>query len=275
MDATIGFIQPPCPLVPARDIVRPSGTVFLPKEHGSWSLALEPLAIGLLVAPSWAGGALAGAVLAGFFARRPLKAAFEPAHSARRLVARETLVMWTALAVAGLFEAGVLGGWSALWPLMLALPFGGAFVWFDGRNQARAVAAELAGCAAFAFVPAAVATLAGRPMEVALTLSALAAIRSLPTIITVRSFLRSAKGEPADAGGSVIVSWLAFIVAAWLAVFAFTSTLVTVLAALLFLRSVWLVSPWRPAWSARQLGMTEALIGGLYVTFIAAICPNV
>lgn len=58
-------------------LVRPAsvGTVFLPKEHGSWSLALEPLALGLLVAPSLAGGALAGAVLAGFFARRPLKAA--------------------------------------------------------------------------------------------------------------------------------------------------------------------------------------------------------
>ena len=51
------------------------GAVFLPREHGSWSLALEPLALGLLVVPSAAGAALAAAALAGFFARRPLKAA--------------------------------------------------------------------------------------------------------------------------------------------------------------------------------------------------------
>src|SRR5690242_15227457 len=105
-------ILPAFPLPVARSTPA-TPTVFLPKEHGSWSLALEPVALGLLVAPSWAGGALAGAVLAGFFARRPLKAAFSPIHSARRLAAREALVMWTALAVAGLFEAVVLAPWTA------------------------------------------------------------------------------------------------------------------------------------------------------------------
>ncbi|HQY06456.1 MAG TPA: YwiC-like family protein, partial [Lacunisphaera sp.] len=60
------------------------GAVFLPKEHGSWSLALEPLALGLLLAPSAAGGALLAAALAGFFARRPLKTALTAPASARR-----------------------------------------------------------------------------------------------------------------------------------------------------------------------------------------------
>ena len=39
----------------------------LPNEHGSWSLALEPLALGLLVAPSAAGAALGLAAACGFF----------------------------------------------------------------------------------------------------------------------------------------------------------------------------------------------------------------
>jgi hypothetical protein len=56
--ATLSF-SPPAPMARWRDVI-------LPKEHGSWSLALEPIALGLLVAPSWAGGSLAVAVLAGF-----------------------------------------------------------------------------------------------------------------------------------------------------------------------------------------------------------------
>ncbi len=37
---------------------RATAQLTLPKEHGSWSLALEPVAFGLLVAPSAAGAAL-------------------------------------------------------------------------------------------------------------------------------------------------------------------------------------------------------------------------
>src|SRR6187402_3047968 len=102
---------PASPAVPSgRAVSPPVATVFLPREHGSWFLVLEPLALGLLIAPSWAGGALAAATLSGFFARRPLKPAFSPVFSLRRQVARVTLVMWSVLAAVGLLEAVVLGG---------------------------------------------------------------------------------------------------------------------------------------------------------------------
>src|SRR6478735_8924592 len=104
-------VVPAFPAVPpGRAVSPPVATIFLPREHGSWFLVLEPLALGLLIAPSWAGGALAAATLAGFFARRPLKPAFASAPSLRRQIARETLVMWCALAFAGMFEVVVLGG---------------------------------------------------------------------------------------------------------------------------------------------------------------------
>ena len=258
--------------VTSRPAVRsaPAVTVFLPKEHGSWSLALEPLALGLLVAPSLAGGALAGAVLAGFFARRPLKAALASEASVRRNTARAVLFLLAALAVIGLAEAAVLAGGVALWPLLLAVPFGGLFVWFDGRNESRAAAAELAGCTAFAFVPAALATLAGRPWTVALALAFLAAARSLPAILTVRSYLRTTKGELA---GGALALWSAVgalagsvaLVAAGLA-----PVIAGALGALLLLRTVWLAGPWRPSWPARRIGQMEAALGLLYVVMIAA-----
>lgn len=250
-----------------------AGTVFLPKEHGSWSLALEPLALGLLVAPSWAGGALAGTVLAGFFARRPLKAAFDPLPSVRRRAARRVLGLWSVLAVAGLVEAGVLASWSAVWPLLPAALFGGGFIWFDARNNSRAVIAELAGCAAFAFVPAAIATLGGWPTDAALTLAALAAARSLPTILAVRTALRAAKGEPAGGAGAGIVSLLAFGGVAALVQSGRAPAVANLLAGLLLLRSVWLVGPWRPAWPARRLGLMEAILGILYLVLLSSSWP--
>jgi len=248
-------------------------SVFLPKEHGSWSLALEPIALGLLIAPSWAGGALAGAALAGFFARRPLKASLSPVQSPRRQAARETLVMWSALAVAGLFEAGVLGGWNALWPLLPAAGLGGVFIYFDTQNEARAAAAEVAGSAAFALVPATLALLAGQPGSVALALAVLAVARSVPAILTVRAYLRAMKGGPIGRAPALISSLAACGALVALAVTGLAASCAGLLGALLLARAVWLVGPWRPAWSARRIGMAETAVGLLYVALFALNWP--
>ena len=40
-------------------------------------------------------------------------------------------------------------------------------------------------------------------------------------------------------------------------------------AALLFARSGWMVSPWRPAWTARRIGLSEAVLGFVYVGWVA------
>jgi len=47
--------------------------VALPDDHGGWSPSAEPALLGLLVAPSWAGAALAVAAVVAFVARTPLK----------------------------------------------------------------------------------------------------------------------------------------------------------------------------------------------------------
>jgi hypothetical protein len=274
MSAFAQYVMPPNSLAFNPVPRRPVSAVFLPKEHGSWSLALEPLLLGLLVAPSWAGGAMAGAVLAGFFARRPLKAALEPVASEKRKQARQALMLLGALGVLGLVEAGILAGGVALWPLLLAAPFCGLFAWFDRRNQARVTAAELAGCAAFSFVPMMIATLAGWSLGVSLALAALAAARSIPAILTVRSYLRTTKGEAAGAGIAVAAS-----VAAFAGVFALTARQLAPMIAVgfvgvLFLRTLWLTGSRRPAWPARRIGMMEAFVGLLYVVLVAVTFPS-
>jgi len=248
---------------------RPAPAGFLPKEHGSWSLVLEPLALGLLVAPSFAGGALATAAFAGFLARRPLKVALAPEFSERRCAARRTLVMLSALAVAGLFEAVVTGGWRPLWPLLLAAPLGGLFAYFDAQGDSRAAAAELAGSAAFAMLPAVFAVQAGWATAPALALAAVSLGRSLPTVMTVRTCLRLRKGESVDPTAPLLAAFAAGVVLLALALAHRVPPLIVVGAALLFARSAWFASARRPQWSARRFGISEAILGACFVALVA------
>ena len=169
--------------------------VLLPKEHGSWSLAFEPLALGLFAASSRAGLGLAVALAAGFFLRRPLKLAVVlPASDPQRPAARGWVLLIGLFAAAGIGFVAVEGKFSLLWPPLLAAPPGAFFLLLDLRHDQRAAAAELTGSAAFALLPAAFATLAGRSVGAALALAAIMLARSVPTVLTVRTYLRLNKG---------------------------------------------------------------------------------
>lgn len=261
--------------IPSLPVPRPApvAAVFLPKEHGSWSLALEPLALGLLIAPSWAGGALAVAALAGFFARRPLKAALDATPSVRRQAARRALALLVVLAGVGLVQALVLAPWTAFWPLLPAAGLGAVFGWFDTQGDSRAAAAEVAGSAAFALVPAALATLAGQPLGVALALAVLALARSVPTVLVVRTCLRQAKGALASPVVPLQASVAALVAAVALAANALAPWAAVVLATLLLGRALWLLGPRRPVWPAKRVGMMEASLGLLYLGLLAAFWP--
>ncbi len=241
-------------------------SILVPKERGGWSLALEPVVLGLAAAPSVAGLPLAGAVLAGFLARRPLKLAVTlPAADPRRGTAWVCAALLAGLALAGVAGSARLGTLYSLWPLLVAVPFGTAFLWYDLRQAMREAEAELAGSIAFALVPAAFATLAGRSTVVALSLAALMLARSVPTVLAVRAFLRIRKGQPGS-------GWPAFgaAVAAWALTLALASRglvpgLAPILVTLLLIRTYVLISPFAPVWSATRVGIMEAVIGAVYV----------
>lgn len=252
-------------------------TLLLPREHGSWSLAFEPVALGLLVAPSWAGGALAGAVAAGFFTRRPLKLAVTlPATDARQSPARTWAVGLGLLAGNALFlsahlsPASARDGW-ALWPLLLAVPFGALFLRFDLRNAMREAEAELAGSAAFALVPAAFATLAGWPALHALGLSAVMLARSVPTVLAVRTALRLGKGDPVEPAWPLFAAAGAAFALALLAARGWVPRTAPVVALLWLARTfLYAVPTLRPPWSAKRIGLTETLLGLASLAALAA-----
>lgn len=237
---------------------------FLPAEHGSWSLAFEPLALGLLVAPSAGGAALAVAIASLFLARRPLKLALHPGNEPRPGMRRVALLLLACAAV-GLAEAAALGGPRALWPLLLAAPLGGWFLFRDHRNAARSLSAELAGSAAFAVQTAAVASLAGWPARAALALAAVMAARAVPTVLTVRHAVRFAKGRSVGRSWPPAAAAIALALILLLAARSLAPWLTAVFGLLLLARAIVLAAPAGRGFSARQIGTTEAVIGAVYV----------
>jgi hypothetical protein len=246
--------------VSARKIVK----MILPKEHGSWSLALEPVVFGLLVAFSAAGVALAMAAVAGFFIRRPLKIAFREDEPERRKIACAAIFIFGAIAFAGLSLAAKIAGVEKLWPLFPAALAGLIFAGFDLRNEARAEAAELSGAIAFAILPAAFASLAGWKFFAATALALVMLSRSVPTVLLVRAYLRRAKHRPSTMTPSVVAAIAAFVLVFLLALFRVAPWIV---AGFFFLMAGWTVylATCRARFAAKTIGIVEAIFGAAVV----------
>ena len=242
----------------------------LPKEHGSWSLALEPVAFGLLVAPSAAGAALTLAAVSGFFLRRPMKLLLSRKSDPRQSLAAVGLAILALTGLTSLLLAvrfGAPGGW---WPLLPAALAGVVFAWCDNRNEAREGAAEIAGVVSFSLLPAAFGALAGWSLTASLALAAIMLVRSVPAVLTVRTTIRIRKGRPyviapallTAAAGVLLVAWLvALRIAPWLALF---------FALILASRTAWLLLG-RPPLTAKSVGIIEATLGGVMVVVLALV----
>jgi hypothetical protein len=233
----------------------------LPREHGSWSLALEPLALGLLVAPSRAGIPLAFAALAGFFLRRPTKLLLQAKPDPRRALAAACAVTLLVVAVAALLLTASRGGWQHLWPLLPAAVAGLIFAWFDSRGENRESLAELAGVTAFALLPAAFAALAGWKTESCLALAAVMLARSAPTVLAVRTFLRRRKGQAVSLAAARCSALAATAVLCWLAGRALVPWAVAAFSAVLAARAFWFGSAQSLRLSAKRLGFIELFLG--------------
>jgi hypothetical protein len=197
-------------------------TIVLPTEHGGWAFVLVPLLLGLLVAPSAAGGWLSLATVSVFLTRQPLRLALgdwrrDKIYPRTRWAAGYAVgFSLLALVAAGL---AVLTTQHAFWlPLVLAIPLGGVQLAADLRRQSRSLMAELAGAAALQTSGAMLVLAAGWSVERALALWLVLLVWATTSILYVRVRVRRAR-EPAistapvwlaHSGGLVIIGLLAF-----------------------------------------------------------------
>lgn len=240
----------------------------LPKEHGSWSLALEPLALGILVAPSAAGGALLLAAVAGFFLRRPLKLILLGKTDPRISSASTVIIALSIIAAASFGVAAAFGGVKNLWPLIPAAIAGIGFAWFDSRNEGREGAAELCGAIAFGILPMTFAMLAGWSAGASAALAAVMLVRSVPTVLYVRTYLRRNKGHSVSSAPAFIAAIAGFLLAGWLAVSHRAPWLAVILALLLAMRAFWVLGSNR-RFAAKKVGIAEMTLGIVMVLAFA------
>lgn len=227
----------------------------LPSEHGGWGFLLEPVALGLLVAPSIGGLCIALGAVAAFLARHPLKLAIQDWLRHRRYPrsrACELLALGYAAAACAFL---VMAPPRAVLALSAAIPLALAQFVYDARNRGRAFTPELLGVLAPGAIAGAIAVAAGRSLPFAATLWVLMALRAVPSIVYVRSALR----------GSSRKVMLGTHVAA-VAIAALISPIAAVAMLLLLLRAI----PSTARLAARTIGFREIAWGAATVVILAA-----
>ncbi|MFQ5556266.1 MAG: YwiC-like family protein [Acidimicrobiales bacterium] len=172
----------------------------LPREHGGWSLTLEPVVLGMLVSASVAGVALAVAAVLAFLARTPLRVVLVDHRRRRRLdrtmlAARlagvEGAILLVCIAVAGLAASDPF--W---WPLVVAAPLVLVELGYDMRSRGRRLVPELSGAVGIGSAAAAIVVAGGGEATVALALWWVVAARAAASLPFVRLQLERAKGRP-------------------------------------------------------------------------------
>ena len=261
---------------PARGRVRVRiRTVALPVEHGGWSLTLEPVALGLLVAPSPAGFLLALATVGGFLARHPFKIVAADRRHGRRFprtaVAERFLLLYGGVALAsGLAAAAIAPDYSFLLPMLAALPFVSAQLAYDAAGRGRALLPELAGSFGLAAVSASIAMAGGWPLIPSLGLWALLAARALPSILYVRARLGRLHGETPRTFPAVVAHVAALMLVALLAWTGVAPPVAAAAFAILLLRAAAGLFAGDAEGSAKRVGVSEVCYGVMTVAVVAA-----
>ncbi|HVT44922.1 MAG TPA: YwiC-like family protein [Thermoanaerobaculia bacterium] len=243
--------------------------VLLPAEHGSWGFVLEPLLLGLLVAPSRAGLAIALGVLALFLARQPLKLA--AADRLRRTFHPRTALSlrWGSLlglTAAALFcVAAITTRPYFLIPLVAAAPIILVQFLHDIRREGRALVAEVAGATAAGAAASAIAIAGAAAPSIAAALWALLALRAIPSILYVRTRLRLERGQAPSLITPVAAHLLAIMIATTLWRVGVAPPLAIAAFVILFLRCAIGLSPIRRRAPAKQIGIAELVYGAVMI----------
>ena len=193
-------------------------SIAVPSEHGGWGLTLEPVLLGLLVAPSVAGALLGVGALLAFLVRTPLKLVLIDLRRDRWLPRTHLAARLTAVELAALFAIGVTvtaaTGWQWWIPVLVAIPLVAAQLWFDVRSRGRRTAPELSGAIGVCAVAAAIAVAGGEPGATAAALWMVLAARAIGAIPFVRAQIARLRNGTAHLRGAVLAQGAALACAA-------------------------------------------------------------
>jgi hypothetical protein len=253
------------------DEVRPRAGVLrgvaLPSEHGGWSLTIEPAVLGVLVAPSWSGAALAAAAVLAFMARTPLRYVLVDRWRGRRLrrtVVAERVAAVELAALTALMCFSAVQASGPFWiPFVVALPLVAVGFWFDMRSRSRRLLPELAGTIGIGTVAPAIVLADDGSVALAIGIWCLVSARAIASIPFVRLQLRRFKHQPFRVSTSDCAQAAAVAVAG--AAVAVDPQLLAGSVAIVALAGLQVVATRRVAPQAAVLGATQVVLGLLFV----------
>ncbi len=174
-------------------------SVAIPNEHGGWGLTLEPVLLGLMVAPTTPGVLLGLMALLGFVARTPLKTMLVDARRERQLdrtVLARKILGGEVVVLVGLAGSATLLGDARLWlPTLVAAPLILVELWFDMRSRGRKLVPELAGAIGVSSVAAMIVLADQRSIGLAAALWMILAARAVTSIPFVRAQIATLHGR--------------------------------------------------------------------------------
>jgi YwiC-like protein len=249
-------------------------SVALPVEHGGWGLVVEPLLLGIFVAPSGPGFLLVVGTIAVFLARQPIKLLARDRRHHRRLrrtvVAQRFALGYTAVALIAFLIALSTSSRVFVLPLLIAMPFALVQLVYDTSGRSRELLPELSGATAMAALSASIALSGGWQIVPALSLWAvLASTRVLPSIVYVRTRLRKNHGKQVSVLPALVAHLFGCVLVGLLFRAGLAPRLALAVAGLLLLRAAFFLSHFSPKVSARQLGLSEVGFG--LVTVLALV----
>lgn len=246
--------------------------VALPVEHGGWSLLLEPIVLGLILAPTVPGLFVSFAATGAFLARHPFKLAVRDwrrkLHSPRTVMAERFAILYVFIAIFGLTFAIKTGGTALLFPLLLATPSVILQLFYDATARSRALIPELAGSISTGAVATAIAISGGWPHPAAFGLWVILAARALPTILYVRARLQLLHRKQASPSGVIVVHLLAVLVLIALATVRLVPYAAVLAILILCLRASVGFSKFDRQVTAKKLGMREVAFGAMTIFLV-------
>ena len=233
-------------------------------------MLFEPVALGLLVAPSLSGLFLTIASLGALLARQPLKIITVDRKRGRRFprtpYAERLALLYGGVAALGLLAAvNTAANIEFLLPLILAAPLGSVQLIYDGRSRSRELIPEAAGSIAMASIASVIALAGGWPHLAALGLWLIMTVRVVPTILFVRARLRQLHGETVSAVPTILAHTFALGLAFMSARAQLIPDLTVAAFLILLLRAVSGFSE-RGVVTAKRIGVREIFYGAMTVS---------
>ena len=249
-------------------------SVALPPEHGGWGFLIEPLLLGLLVAPSWAGVSLALGVTGASLLRQPLKIVWQDRRRghryARTALAERFALLYGALMVVGFLGAVVQAGVHVVLPFLFAVPLAGVAFFSYAQNRGRDLWPEMAGASVLALSAFGMGLAGGKPLGMAAALWLIPLARNFASILYIRARIRLDKGQPFTRTPTVLAHVLGLGMVGALAALGYAPVLAVVVMGILLVRAVHGLSARRHRVRVQTIGFLEVFYGLLTVAFTAA-----